>query len=354
MQVFRSRQAVEKSLLTLGIGLVLAAIVGGGLNVVGFTVPLVPSVPRQILLAVLGIGVAGLSLWVKPTEAPDKPTEGPERPTQGPEKPAEHKPAGVTRTRSRGLVAAMPSEVVLNRPTEVWVQVCLPRSPGFVESLPQYTSSGEEIAQANARRFPGSVQFREREGRLMNALLSVVVTSQDFRVVNEKQSLSLSPRHDSGVLVFEAVPTRVVPRARVLVSVTQQQDAVSVTVAIASVMARVKPTGDGLEALVPWNVTRQGEVSDEREAGLSGVAALPEAESAADPAEGPEEPSSSPTIYEDQREQPAGRDVVISHNHPVSSIPSPPPKAQILRPWLVLTAVSIFAVAVFVIWRFLS
>jgi hypothetical protein len=248
MQVFRSRRSVERSLLTLGIGLVLAAIVGGGLGVAGFEVPLVSSVVRQILLAVLGVAVAGLSLWVKSDEAPERRVED----------EAPH----VTRTRSRRLVAAMPNEVVIDQPTEVWAQVCLPTSVGFVEDLPQYTSSGEEIGKDDAKRFPGSVQFTEREGRLMNALLSVKATSQDFRVVNEMQTISLSPGHDSGVLVFEVVPTKVAAPARVLVSVTQQQDGVSVTVAVASVMTRVKPTGQMVPlpapARVPWNVTRQG------------------------------------------------------------------------------------------------
>jgi hypothetical protein len=150
----------------------------------------------------------------------------------------------------------MPSEVVVEQPTEVWAQVCLPKSPGFVESLPQYTSSGEEIGKDDAKRFPGSVQFTEREGRLMNSLLSVTVTSQDFHVVNETQTISLSPSHDSGVLVFEVVPTRVAARARLYVGVTQQQEGASVTVAVASVKTRVKASDD---AAFPgrWNVSWQ-------------------------------------------------------------------------------------------------
>ena len=83
MQVFRSRRLVERSLFTLGIGLVLAAIVGGGLEVTGFEVPVVSSVVRQILLAVLGIAVAVLSLWVKSEEVPDRPDAAPVGTSEG-------------------------------------------------------------------------------------------------------------------------------------------------------------------------------------------------------------------------------------------------------------------------------
>jgi hypothetical protein len=246
MQVFRSRRSVERSLLTLGIGLVLAAIVGGGLEVAGFQVPLVSSVVRQILLAVLGIAVASLSLFVRSDEAT--------------EQPVEEKARQVARTRRRGLVAAMPSEVVIDQPTEVWVQVCLPNSSGFVASLPQYTSSGEEIGKSDARSSPGSVQFTEREGRLLDTVLSVALTSPDFRVVNETRKINVSPHHDSAKLVFQVVPTKVVIRGRVFVSVSQQLDGAHITVAEVSVTAGVKPSDEVVpvpaSASVLWNVSQ--------------------------------------------------------------------------------------------------
>jgi hypothetical protein len=334
MQVFRSRRLVERSLLTLGIGLVLAAIVGGGLEVAGLEVPVVSSVVRQILLAALGVAVAVLSLWVKSDQAPEK----------KPEADAPH----VTRTRQRGLVAAMPSDVVVDQPTEVWVQVCLSGSSGFVESLPQYTSSGEEIGKSDARRSPGSVQFIEREGHLLNAVLSVTVSSPfHFEVVSGTRTISLSPRHDSAKLVFQVVPTEVVARARVFVSVTQEQDGALVTVAEVSVGASVLPPGGAVQ--VPpsvnllWNVAQQG-VTDGVPIGLGVM--LPN-RLPSRPREAEEEdplgirPGSAETVQPSPSWQPEGRP---------SSRPSSPRAAS--RRWLVLAAVAVsFALVAFVVWK---
>jgi hypothetical protein len=336
MQVFGSRRLVERFLLTLGIGLVLAAIVGGGLEVAGFEVPVVSSVVRQVLLAVLGVAVAALSLWVKSDEAPQKPDEA----------DAPH----VTRTRQRGLVAAMPSEVVVDQPTEVWVQVCLPDSSGFVESLPQYTSSGEEIGKSNARRSPGSVQFIEREGRLLNAVLSVTVTSLHFEAVREARAISVSPRHDSAKLVFQVVPTEVVARARVFVSVTQQQDGASVTVGEVSVTARVLPSGEAvpLPASVGllWNVTQQGvAVGVPMPLGIM----LPNRRPSR-PREADEEELLGTIWGNEETVQPSQRREAARKHFPPDSLPQPAS-----RRWLVLAPVAVsLAVVALVVWKLLG
>jgi hypothetical protein len=336
VQVFRSRRLVERSLFTLGIGLVLAAIVGGGLEVAGFEVPVVSSVVRQILLAVLGIAVAVLSLWVKSEEVPVRP-DAAEVPD-------------VTRTRQRGLVGAMPSQVVVDQPTEVWVQVCLPASRGFVESLPQYTSAGEEIGKPDARRSPGSVQFIEREGSLLNTVLSVTVTSPHFEVIGETRAISLSPRHDSAKLVFQVVPTEVVARARVFVSVTQQQDGAPVTVAELSVTARVLPSDEQVpvppSAGLLWNVTQQG-----MEAGIPlglGIM-LPNRPASPVPEAKPASPDPQavrtriPPASPSQASPSAGPSLPVDSSRTAS------------RRWFVLTAAVVsFAVVAFVVWRLLS
>lgn len=46
---------MDTTLLLLGIACIVAAIVGGGLRAVGFEFPLLKSLPRQIILAVLGV-----------------------------------------------------------------------------------------------------------------------------------------------------------------------------------------------------------------------------------------------------------------------------------------------------------
>jgi hypothetical protein len=348
MQIFRSRRIVERSLLTLGIGLVLAAIVGGGLEVAGFEVPVVSSVARQVLLAVLGVAVAVLSLWARSDEAPEQ--------LVGDEAPH------VMRTRQRGLVAAMPSEVVVDQPTEVWVQVCLPDSSGFVESLPQYTSSGEEIGKSDAKRSPGSVQFTEREGRLLNAVLTVTATSPYFEIDRETRTISVSPRHDSAKLVFQAVPTEVVTRARVIVSVTQQQDAASVTVSEVSVTARVLLSREAVSVppsgSLHWNVRHQGIATG----GVPlGFGILQGERAPADPEDplGMRRRGNEDTVRPSQTQEAERQDTVPVNSSPTQveskRFPPDPSSRTASRRWLVLTALAVsFAVLVFVAWKLLS
>jgi hypothetical protein len=348
MQVFRRRRLVERSLLTLGIGLVLAAIVGGGLEVAGFEVPVVSSVVRQLLLAVLGVAVAVLSVWVRSDEAPDPPIEA--------EAPV------VMRTRPRGLVAAMPSEVVVDQPTEIWVQVCLPDSSGFVESLPQYTSSGEEIGKSDAKRSPGSVQFTEREGRLLNAVLTVTVTSLYFEIDRETRTISVSPRHDSAKLVLQVVPTEVVTRARVIVSVTQQQDGASVTVSEVSVTARVLPSGDAVSVApsgrLHWNVNHQGMANGGVPLGL-GILQGERAPADPDDALGMRRRRNEDTVRPSQTQEVERHDTVPVASSPTQveseRFPPDPSSRTASRRWLVLTGVAVsFAVLAFVAWKLLG
>ena len=225
----------EKWLFTLGAGLVVAAAVGGGLEVAGFEIPLVSSVPRQLVLGFFGIVLGALSFFIpagrdEPTAAQ---TEGEEPSTGGEEPPP------VQKARTRKLVTAMPSETVINRRTEVWVQICRATSLGFVESLPQYTASGEEIRKVDARSHPATVHFAVNNEKLDSTTVLVTISAPDFLIEEKQQRVNLSPTHDSGLVVFALTPHTTTLMTRVLVSVSQRQHEQTVVVGSASVITRV-------------------------------------------------------------------------------------------------------------------
>lgn len=58
---------MDTTLLLLGIACIIAAIVGGGLRAVGFEFPPLKSLPRQIILAVLGVILIIISRSIQPS-----------------------------------------------------------------------------------------------------------------------------------------------------------------------------------------------------------------------------------------------------------------------------------------------
>jgi len=218
----------EKWLFTLGAGLVVAAAVGGGLEVAGFEIPLVSSVPRQLVLAFFGIALGALSFFIPAGR--DEPTAAQ---TEG------EKPSPDQKARTRKLVTAMPSETVINRRTEVWVQICRATSLGFVKSLPQYTASGEEIRKVDARSHPATVHFPANNQKLDSTTVLVAISAPDFLIEEKQQRVNLSPTHDSGLVVFALTPHTATSMSRVLVSVSQRQREQTVVVGSASLITRV-------------------------------------------------------------------------------------------------------------------
>lgn len=74
----------------------------------------------------------------------------------------------------RRLDAAMPAETTVNRPTEVWVQVCLPQSDGFRSQLPIRTDLQDEITQGDVRESTFPVVYQhDAAGQLMPARIRV-------------------------------------------------------------------------------------------------------------------------------------------------------------------------------------
>lgn len=218
----------EKWLFTLGAGLVVAAAIGGGLEVAGFEIPLVSSVPRQLVLGLFGIAVVLLSFLItaEREKLPPAQTEVEESPS-------------VEKARTRKLVTAMPSETVVDRRTEVWVQICRATSLGFVKTLPQYTTSGEEIRKVDARSHPATVHFPVDNEKLGSTTVVVSISAPEFLVEEKQQRVNLSPTHDSGLIVFVLTPRTTALMSRVLVSVSQRQREQTVVVGSASLTTRI-------------------------------------------------------------------------------------------------------------------
>lgn len=63
---------MEVFLISFGVVCIAAAIIGGGLSAAGFTIPVISSIPRQILLAVFGIALVALGNFHKsPSSIPE-------------------------------------------------------------------------------------------------------------------------------------------------------------------------------------------------------------------------------------------------------------------------------------------
>jgi hypothetical protein len=65
--------AMENTLLTVGLACIVAAIVGGGLKAFGLEIPLLRTLPRQLVLGAFGVVLLVISMQIKPK--PPVPTQ---------------------------------------------------------------------------------------------------------------------------------------------------------------------------------------------------------------------------------------------------------------------------------------
>jgi hypothetical protein len=61
---------METTFLTVGIACLIAAVAGGGLRAFGLEIPVLNSVPRQLLLGILGVAFVAFSIWLIPVKPP--------------------------------------------------------------------------------------------------------------------------------------------------------------------------------------------------------------------------------------------------------------------------------------------
>ncbi|MBC8099503.1 MAG: toll/interleukin-1 receptor domain-containing protein [Armatimonadetes bacterium] len=175
--------------------------------------------------------------------------------------PAADLPRPITSTiteyyeEQRRLDAAMPRQVTVNQPTEVWAQICLLDSEGFRAKLPHFTPQGDVINQADVRENSLTPLFPidPLTGKPLPLLVRIEVRGTDFSIADSFQDIKLLPGADSGLLVYSV--TAQTARARSLIQVivksTQPGETV-VTLGSASLAVEIEPVGVQRVAKVAW------------------------------------------------------------------------------------------------------
>jgi hypothetical protein len=160
-------------------------------------------------------------------------------------------------TSPRRLDAAMPGRTAVGRPTELWVQICLPDSEGFRTALPQYTRSGEEITKGDVRENNLAVVFAldQQTGAPLPARLRVEPRAPDFTLDQSYQDIQVSPFTDSGLMTFVLTPRQARKRSIVHVAVKQPMpDGALLTLGSVSLTTQIVPTGAQLVAYAAWTL----------------------------------------------------------------------------------------------------
>jgi hypothetical protein len=226
---------VEGKLFGAGIVAIMGAIVGGGLEAFGIEVPVLDSVSRQILLAVVGVVLLVASFAVRFRSS------RPEDETPRPQPHLVATQSSATSTRPRRLDAAMPREVRVDRPTEVWVQVLRSKSEGFRATLPRFTKSGEEIGKDDVRTGAASVPFPKDpiSGRVLPLELALEITAPDFSMDEATKQMHLSATDDSGLVIFSLVPNDAHEHSSVLITATAKRESAVITVGSVSLITRI-------------------------------------------------------------------------------------------------------------------
>ena len=126
----------------------------------------------------------------------------------------------------RRIDAAMPSQVTVERPTEIIVLICLPESEGLRATLPQYTESGEEIAKKDVRgrTLPVSFPIDHKSGDPLPTSVLIDVRASDFVIDQPSQKIDLSPEIDSGEIRFGLTPNTYRDRSIVHIAVKQREE----------------------------------------------------------------------------------------------------------------------------------
>lgn len=120
----------------------------------------------------------------------------------------EKTPTPQTVEEERRLDAAIPRETVVNQPTEVWVQICLPGSRGFRDKLPHVTDDGDIIDQRDVREncFPITFPLDERTGQPQPISVWIEIEASGFQIRKPLQMVSVRHSADSPLVVFQAIP----------------------------------------------------------------------------------------------------------------------------------------------------
>jgi hypothetical protein len=161
------------------------------------------------------------------------------------------------REEPRRLDVAMPSRTVVNRPTELWLQVCLPSSEGFRSSLPQYTRSTEEITRGDVRAttLPVAFPLDIQTGNPRSVHLLAELTAPDFSITKSQEDILLPTTADSGLVTFVLIPNQTRHRSIIHVTIKQRmEDGSLLALGSASLSTQVTPSGARLIVQAAWTL----------------------------------------------------------------------------------------------------
>jgi hypothetical protein len=160
----------------------------------------------------------------------------------------------------RRLDAAMPAKSVVDKPSELWVQICLPASPGFRKDLPSQTRYGDEITAADVHEGTLPLLFPQGpDGKPQPLKVRVELTAPEFTLSEPSIETVLIPRQDTARLTFNLTPNVARRRSTVTVTIKQLQPDSTYTVAgSTSVETSVLSRGAGLLSRIAWNLSSIG------------------------------------------------------------------------------------------------
>lgn len=95
---------ITVALVSAGIICLIAGVIGGGLKGLGFDMPALQSLPRQVLLGGLGVALLAAGLVLRPSDGPAKPADKPNAASpaaEAVEKPAEPVEAATDAPKAR-------------------------------------------------------------------------------------------------------------------------------------------------------------------------------------------------------------------------------------------------------------
>ena len=105
----------------------------------------------------------------------------------------------------RRLYAAMPRQITVKQPTEIWVQICLPNSRGFRDRLPHTTEEGDIIDQNDIKGGNLAVAFPidNVTQQVKPIAVTIEVLAHDFDISLPLQAITISLKTDSALVVFQ-------------------------------------------------------------------------------------------------------------------------------------------------------
>ncbi len=159
------------------------------------------------------------------------------------------KPLGTATVDQRRVDIAMPSEVVVGQPTQLWLQLCLPASSGFRGDLANIPHSGivAESSPSASSRKPSTYSARR------SVHVQFEITSMGLQIDEPIHDVLVPADQDAGLLTITLMPSAVIATGFVRVTakrlVTKEK---YITLGSVAVSVHIHDTTTGAYASKKW------------------------------------------------------------------------------------------------------